>query len=56
MTDHRTDAPSGDDVSLPDAQAQDAPLKVHGDALLQGKSPSQSGSEKTDDAQRDEGF
>ena len=40
----------------PDAQVQDAPLKVHGDALLQGKSSSQSGSEKTDDAQRDEGF
>ena len=38
----------------PDAQAQDAPLKVHGDALLHGKSAPDP--TKPSDAQRDEGF
>ena len=40
----------------PEAQAQDAPLKVHGDALLHGTTPSPSGTEKMHDTQRDEGF
>ena len=38
----------------PEAQAQDAPLKVHGDALLHGKSAPDP--TKPSDAQRDEGF
>ncbi|HUQ45826.1 MAG TPA: hypothetical protein VM033_04210 [Gemmatimonadaceae bacterium] len=42
----------------PDAHAepQDASLKVHGDALLQGKRPSPPEGEQADGAQRDEGF
>ena len=38
----------------PDAQAQDGPLKVHGDALLQSKSAPDP--TNPSDAQRDEGF
>lgn len=40
----------------PDAQVQDASLKVHGDALLHGTTPSSSGDAPVDDRQRDEGF
>ena len=38
--------------SDPDALAQDAPLKVHGDALLHGTSTAHG--EKKDDVRRDE--
>ena len=40
----------------PDAQVQDASLKVHGDALLHGTTTPPSSDAPVDDRQRDEGF